>query len=96
MEETQDVVFGLEFHFLEDVFVGKILDAEQDVAAALAEFVRQAVEDLAREDLDVVERRCGKVVQGLGRHIPSPGEQNLGEDRPAGRIMGERYDCETG
>jgi 4a-hydroxytetrahydrobiopterin dehydratase len=68
LEQAQDVEGGFEFEFGGYVVIRQILDAEQDLPAALAEPVRQAVKDLVREIVDVVECRCHKFIDCVGAH----------------------------
>jgi len=68
LEQAEDVEGGFEFEFSVDIVVRQVLDAEQDLSAALAEPVRQTVKDLVREIIDVVECRCHKFIKCVGAH----------------------------
>ena len=51
LEQAQDLEFALQFHVLDDICVGKILDDEHDVVHQRAELLRQARERVAGQQV---------------------------------------------
>ena len=62
------------FHVFQHVFIGKVLDAEDDIARQPRERARQLGPSAPRHRLEIIERRCGQGVKyGHGLQIGRSG-----------------------